>query len=154
MANAGWLSMEGTNFASSFIVNSGGTLTGSNPAFIGPVTVLSGGTLDPGVSPGGSAIITLDSLAMSSGSTFVVDLNGVSSPGRVAVGERVNLGGSTLIVNDNFGSVIGDNFNIIPNDGADAIVAPSRACPKARRSRSGRRPSASVTSEPTETTWF
>jgi hypothetical protein len=122
--------MEGTNFASSFIVNSGGILTGSNPAFIGPVTVLSGGTLDPGVSPGGSAIITLESLAMSAGSTFVVDLNGVSSPDRVAVSGTVNLGGSTLTVNDNFGSVIGDSFNIIPNAGADAIVGTFAGLPE------------------------
>jgi hypothetical protein len=54
----------------------------------------------------------------------------VSSPDRVAVIGTINLGGSTLTVNDNFGSVTGDSFNIIPNDGADAIVGTFAGLPE------------------------
>jgi autotransporter-associated beta strand protein len=131
MVNAGSLSIENTMTASSVTVNSGGIITGSNAGHMGSLTVLSGGTLDPGVTPGGSAIITVDgNLVMTAGSTFVVDLNGLFSPDRVAVNGTVNLGGSTLTVNDNFGAIIGDSFNIIPNDGADAITGTFAGLPE------------------------
>ena len=131
VVNAGALSIEQSQPQSSVTVNSGGTITGANAGIMGPLTVLPGGTLDPGVTPGGSAIITVEgNLVMSAGSTFVVDLNGLFSPDRVAVNGTVNLGGSTLVVNDNFGSVIGNTFNIIPNDGADAIIGTFAGLPE------------------------
>ena len=129
-ASAGFFSIEGTQTSSAVFVFTGGTLTGSNAGNMGPVTV-TGGTVDPGVTPGGSAIITVTgNLSMDVASTFVVDLNGAASFDRVAVNGTVDLGGSTLNVHENFPSVVGDTFNIIVNDGADAVVGTFAGLPE------------------------
>jgi autotransporter-associated beta strand protein len=127
--NQGTLSIENSQ-PSDVTVNSGGTLTGSNAGNMGAVTV-NGGTIDPGVSPGGAAIITVNGpLSLNSVSSFVVDLNDLFSFDRVAVNGTVNLGSSTLVLHNNFGSATGDSFNIIPNDGTDAVVGTFNGLPE------------------------
>ena len=97
---------------------------------MGPVSV-TGGTIDPGVVSGGVASITVNcALALNVAATFVVDLNSATSFDRVAVNGTVDLGGSTLTVHDNFGSALGDNFNIIVNDGTDAVVGTFNGLPE------------------------
>ena len=119
--NAGRLSIEGSQPSSAVTVNAGGTLTGANTTTTGPVTVV-GGTVDPGVSIGGVAIITVNgSFAMNAASTFVVDMVASSSFDRVAVTGTVDLGSSTLTVNPTFTPSFGDTFNIISNDGVSPV---------------------------------
>src|SRR5262249_37574387 len=65
----------------SVIVNSGGTLGGTGVIGGGTantprVTVNSGGTLAPGDGGNNTGILTSNSLTLSSGSTFMVDING------------------------------------------------------------------------------
>ena len=127
--NAGSLSIEGFAPSSPITVNAGGTLTGSNVGSMGSVTV-SGGTVDPGVSAGGVAVITVTDLAMNAASTFVVDMVALGSFDRVAVNGPVNLGGSTLTVNPLFVPAVGDTFNIVSNGGLGAIVGTFAGLPQ------------------------
>jgi len=127
--NAGFLSIENTQTASAVQVNAGGTLTGANAGNMGAVTS-TGGTIDPGVLPLGSAIITVSgNLTLDAASTFVVDLNALLSFDRVAPTGTTNLGGSTLSVSENFASAVGDSFNIIANSGG-AIVGTFAGLPE------------------------
>ena len=129
--NAGAFSIENSQPVSSIVVNSGGTLTGSNAGSMGPVTVNPGGTVDPGVSPGSAAIITINGpLTMSAGSTFVADLIAALSFDRVAPSGTINLAGSTLVVNPTFVPPLGTPFNIISNSGAGAIVGTFAGLPE------------------------
>jgi autotransporter-associated beta strand protein len=129
--NAGSLSIENSQPSSSVTVNSGGTLTGANPGIMGSVSVNAGGTVDPGVSPGGVAIITVNgSLNMNAASTFVVDMVALGSFDRVAVTGTVNLVGSTLTVNPLFTPSVGDTFNIVSNGGASPVVGTFAGLPE------------------------
>ena len=75
-------------------VNSGGTLGGGG--FIsGAVTIQAGGTLAPGNSPG--TITFYDNLTLTSGSTFAVEIGGVSNDLAVVSG-TASLGGATLSI--------------------------------------------------------
>lgn len=130
VVNAGFFSVEGTQTASAVTVNAGGTITGSNAGNMGPVTVI-GGTVDPGVTPANSAIITVTgNFTMDAASTYVEDLVATMSFDRVSVNGTVSLGGSTLTVFERFASVVGDTFNIIVNDGADPVVGTFAGLPE------------------------
>src|SRR5207247_1242804 len=115
----GALIVNGSQPGSTVTVNANATLGGSG--VVGPITVNAGGTLSPGSSPG---ILSSGNVALSSGSTFKVELNG-ASPGsgydQLAVTGMVNLGGSTLALSFGFTSSVGTAFTIINNDGTDAI---------------------------------
>jgi hypothetical protein len=75
-------------------VLSGGTLGGTGTV-AAPVTVQSGGTIAPGMSPG---TLTVGSLTMASGSTFAAELNGATagSYDQIVSNGIVSLGGATL----------------------------------------------------------
>ncbi|WP_052659165.1 DUF4347 domain-containing protein [Pseudomonas sp. LFM046] len=124
--SAGTLAVNGST-ASATIVGSGATLAGSG-ILGGNVTVQSGGTLSPGISGvnNGAGLLTINgNLQMSAGSTLAVEINGTSAGSQydqVVVNGTVNVSGATLAVTHSYASGLGDIYNIINNDAADAIT--------------------------------
>jgi autotransporter-associated beta strand protein len=108
---------SGTGTGSVFVYN-GATLGGTGRV-AGAVTVLPGGTLAPGASPG---ILTVaGAVTFSSGSAFAVALNG-PTPGNGANnygqlnltgGGSANLGGATLLTNLGYAPSAADSLSII-----------------------------------------
>ncbi len=99
-----------------------GTLGGIGTTH-GPVNLLSGGSIAPGMSPG---LLNTGSVSFTSGSNFNVELNGTSvgtQYDQLNVIGSVNLGGATLNVTlgNGFNPANGNSFTIINNDGNDAI---------------------------------
>ena len=129
--NAGTLLVNGSiangPAATDVIVNSTGTLGGSG-TILGAVSVLSGGTVAPGNSPG---ILNVGKHACSlRGRTSRSKLNG-TTPGNTAtdhdqlnVTGAVNLGGATLSTSGALSVTPGtlQSIVIINNDGSDAVV--------------------------------
>lgn len=90
----------------------------------GAVTVNSGGSLAPGLSPG---CLSAGNTVLGSGSNFDVEIGGTtacSGYDRLNVTGTVNVTGATLNVAryNNFGPAVGDVFTVISNDGSDAVV--------------------------------
>jgi hypothetical protein len=109
-------------YAESVDVNKAITLFGE-PAITGSLTAsASGAAIAPGFSPG---IISGGDLAMSSGTTLNIELNG-SVPGtgydQLNVTGGVTLGNATLSVTAGFTPGLGNRFTIIDNDGADPVT--------------------------------
>ena len=105
--------------SSGITVSSGATLGGSGTAPM--VTVNTGGTVAPGLSPG---ILNTGDVSLSSSSTFAVELDGTTAGtgyDQLAVTGTVALGGSTLDVTLGFSPAPNDSFTIINNDGSDAV---------------------------------
>lgn len=126
---AGTLSVTGALAnTSALTVASGATLTGSGSvgtvATSGAVTVLSGGTLAPGVS--GPGTLTLNNgLTVAAGATLVMQLNGATAGSgfdQLVVNGAVDLSGATLSTTLGFSPTGSDSFRLIDNDGADAVV--------------------------------
>jgi len=118
---AGTLALTGS-LASAVTVASGATLTGTG-TIAGNTNVGAGATLAPGVS--GTGILGTGSLALASGATFGVQLNGTAAGtqyDRVNVTGAVNLGGATLVVTLGFAPAVGTIFTLIDNDAADAVT--------------------------------
>jgi fibronectin-binding autotransporter adhesin len=91
---------------------------------VGPISILAGGKLAPGLSPG---CLSSGNVAMIAGSTFEAELGGTTectAYDQQVVTGTVSLGNatlSTLIVND-FKPAAGNTFTIIKNDGTDAVT--------------------------------
>ncbi len=119
--NAGTLLVNGSLAGTDLVpVSSGATLGGSGT--VPAITVASGATLAPGTSPG---ILSSGNVAFSSGSTFSVELNGTTvgtQYDQLDVTGTVDLGSATLSVSLGFAPTSGDTFNIINNDGSEAIT--------------------------------
>ncbi len=101
-------------------VATGATLGGSGT--VSGVTVNAGGTLAPGNSPG---ILNTGNLALASGSTYSVELNGANvgtQYDQTNVTGTVDLGGSTLSISAGYVPAIGTAFTLINNDDADAVT--------------------------------
>ena len=99
-----------------------GATRGGNGSTEADVTVLSGGKLAPGSSPGD---LGTGDLLLSSGSIFEVNIDGLT-PGtlydQVDVTGTVNLTGSLLDIILGFSPSYGNTFTIIDNDSTDAVV--------------------------------
>ena len=118
--NGGTLIVNGSISGSTTTVNNGGTLGGSGTT--GPVNVLSGGTIAPGNSPG---LLTTGALALNTGGTLSMEINGTSAYDQLAVNGTVGLGDGTLTLSGSYlttPAVTGDLFFLILNDGADAVT--------------------------------
>jgi autotransporter-associated beta strand protein len=110
------------SLAGTATVKSGGTLGGSGTTKT--ISVQSGGTLIPGLSPTQPAVLNAAKLTLASGSAFDVALNGTtagSGYSQLVVAGTVSLGGSTLNVALGFTPNIGDAFTIIKNNGGHAV---------------------------------
>ena len=117
--NGGTLVVNGSISGSTTTVNSGGKLGGSGTT--GSVNVLSGGTLAPGNSPG---LLTTGALALNTGGTLSMEINGTSAYDQLAVNGTVALGDGTLTLSGSYlttPAVTGDLFFLILNDGTDAV---------------------------------
>ena len=124
---SGTLIVTGSIGNSSTTVQSGATAMGTGA--YGPLTVESGGTFAPGLSPG--AVATAN-LTLESGATFVAELDGLT-PGLFDVANvagTVDVTGATLDVTVGFSPGIGDSFVIIDNDGADAVTGSFAGLPE------------------------
>ncbi|MGV2340445.1 MAG UNVERIFIED_CONTAM: autotransporter-associated beta strand repeat-containing protein [Planctomycetaceae bacterium] len=122
VVEAGRLVINGSTIPESRVEVRGGILSGSGEIG-GEVIVSSGAVLSPGSSPG---ILSSGPLTLSSGSTYVVEIEG-HSPGtgydQTVVTGAVDLGGATLDVRfTGFVSNDGHEFIIIDNDGTDAVT--------------------------------
>ncbi|GAB4249346.1 MAG: hypothetical protein OHK005_16120 [Candidatus Methylacidiphilales bacterium] len=106
--NGGALVVNGSLGNTIVTIGNGATLGGSG-SILGPVTVLAGGTLSPGTSPG---ILTVGALTLSPGSTTIFEINGLT-PGlqhdQIVVTGTANLDGTVQLL-------FGGGFT--PSDGA------------------------------------
>ncbi|WPZ35013.1 DUF4347 domain-containing protein [Thalassobaculum sp. OXR-137] len=112
----GTLSGTGT-----FSVASGVTLKGTG-TYDMPVTVLSGGTIAPGNSPG---TISTGNLTLASGSTASIEIDGTTAGtgyDQIAVTGTVTINGATLSTVFGFTSASGTVFTLIANDCVDAVT--------------------------------
>ncbi|MDX1962897.1 MAG: DNRLRE domain-containing protein [Pirellulales bacterium] len=101
--------------ATGFEVGSGESLLGFGTVS-GPLSILAGGTVAPGLSPIG--LIT-DDLTLTAGSTASFDLNGVTAG---SLYDQINtdnftLGGATLALTLGYMPTLGDSFTLINNMG-------------------------------------
>ncbi len=115
------LSVGGLN-AGTFALASGQTLKG-NGTVSGKLTATSGSFLTPGASPG--IITQTGDLTLSSGSTFVVEVNGATAGtqyDQVDVTGSVTLGGATLSTSGTITSSPGQEIVLIKNDGTEAVT--------------------------------
>ncbi len=121
--NAGSLLVNGALISTSSMTVASSATLGGNGSIASNVTVNSGGTLSPGNSAG---ILTIDGdLAMASGSTLVVEINGTTAGtgyDQVIVNGTVDVSGATLSATHGYAAASGDSYNIIVNDAADAVT--------------------------------
>ncbi|HPM85164.1 MAG TPA: autotransporter-associated beta strand repeat-containing protein, partial [Candidatus Anammoximicrobium sp.] len=112
--------------ADDVVVNAGGTIGGTGTSY-GQVRVNTGGTAAPGDTPG---VITSDTLILTGGSTFEVELEG-TTPGNGAgyhdqwtISDSVNLGGATLsvLLGTTFTPPAGSAYVIVRNDSANPVA--------------------------------
>jgi hypothetical protein len=120
--NAGTLAITGV-LPGTFTVNNGGTLSGGNgDTFVGqakfvtvnscgtlrPATLTTTGTLNPGQTPADAGLMSAESVTLSAGANFLIDIAG-TSPGlghsRLDVTGTLDLGGSTLVLQPKFGFI-------------------------------------------------
>ena len=107
----------------------GGTLNGTGTVS-GPTTVLNGGHVAPGLSPG---VLNSDSVTFNAGSSLDVELNGTtvgSQYDQLNVTGSVTLNNPTLNLNFGFMPVFGTSFTIINNDGGDAVTGTFNGLPE------------------------
>ncbi len=109
--NGGALRVNGS-IAGAVNVNSGGALQGTG-TIAGLVTVAGGGFLAPGNSPG---VLTVGSLALSSGSQTQIELGGVNRGSQfdaVFVSGNLTFGGTLNVsIVNGFAPVLGDSFDL------------------------------------------
>ena len=114
----GTLLVNGSQQQSPVVVNANGTLGGDG--IVGNIT--SAGNVAPGSSP---AILTCSNLTLTAAGNFVVELNGPtlgSGYDQLNVRGTNQLGSAALNISVGFPPSEGDEFVIINNDGAEAIV--------------------------------
>jgi fibronectin-binding autotransporter adhesin len=119
--NSGKLVVNGNSSTSVLTtVNNSGTLGGSGT--IGALTVLSGGTVAPGNSPG---ILSAGNTDLQAGSTLSMEINGPAvgtGYDRLNVTGTVSLAGALSVSLGGYTPVNSALFFILANDGADAIT--------------------------------
>ncbi len=117
--SGGKLIVNGTNASALTTVAPGTTLGGNGQ--IGNITA-SGGTINPGTSPG---LLRSGNLVGSPNLTFRCELNGTNAGvnhDQLSVTGTVSLAGSQLKLDLNFQGAISNRYTILANDGADAIT--------------------------------
>lgn len=115
--NAGALIVNGSQ-PSSAVSLTGGTLGGTGTA--GAVTG-TGGAVNPGP-VGGAGTLSTANVALDPAVTVYVDLNGASAYDALAVTGTVNLAGATLAGACGYTPLAEEEFTIVSNDGADAVL--------------------------------
>jgi autotransporter-associated beta strand protein len=114
----GWLVVNGSQSASPIQVNVFGTLIG-----LGTVGNLTNyGILAPGTSPG--TLTASKTVLMSGAGVFAIELNGPAPGAYDQVNARgvVNVTGGKLWLDVHYPPADGDQFIVLSNDGADAVV--------------------------------
>jgi hypothetical protein len=127
--SAGNLQVDGALGATSGVtVASGGTLSGTGSVFASAssntLSVQSGGTLSPGDSGAGTLTVN-GNLSLASGSTFAVDIAGTTAGtqyDQVIVNGTASVSGATLAVTHSYTAAKLDSYQLIANDGSDAIT--------------------------------
>ncbi len=117
---SGAVIVTGTVNVTSLTVTAGSL--GGAGTVIGPVSVSSGGTVAPGVSPG---ILNTGNVSFTSGSNFDVEINGTTvgtQYDQLNVTGSVSLGGATLNLSGTHTPVAGDTFIIVNNDSTDGVT--------------------------------
>lgn len=127
----GKLLVNGSLSASSAVtVANGATLGGSGT--VGVVTAQSGGSVSPGSSPG---ILNVGNTTFSSGSTFVVEVNGTTAGtgyDQLNVTGTINLGGATLSLSGSFTPSASQTYTIIANDSSDVVTGTFNGLPEGK----------------------
>lgn len=124
--NSGTLLVSGSISASTATVNSTGTLAGTGA--VGPVNILSGGTVLPG-SSAGSGLLQTGNFSLPSGAHLSLELGGTTGTGTAAtlyselkVTGSVTLGGDVKIsLFNSYTPRVNDTFYVILNDASDAV---------------------------------
>lgn len=120
--NAGTLLVNGSTAAASDVtVNNTGTLGGIGAVF-GPVSVASGGTVSPGLSPG---ILNTGPISFATASVLTIEISGTTAGtdyDQLNVTGTVALDNATLQLTGAYTPTVGDTFLLINNDGADAVT--------------------------------
>ena len=132
VSGTGDVTVSGGNFEAvgdssvAITVATGGTLSGSGT--VGDVTVQSGGTVAPGMSPG---CLSTGNISYTAGSTYTVEIDGANDTCDAADGYdqtlvtgTVDLGDATLVIDKAASYTPADDteFVIVDNDGADAVT--------------------------------
>ena len=119
--SGGTVLVNGSQPLSPVTLDNASTVVLGGTGVVGTVTA-SGGTMNPGASPG---ILSTSNLVFNASTTNKFELNG-TTPGsgydQLNVTGSVTLGGSVLNVVLGYTPAIGDSFTIINNDGSDAIT--------------------------------
>jgi autotransporter-associated beta strand protein len=131
----GTLLVNGSLGSGTVSVTNGAILGGSGT--MGPISVSSGGKVQPSAGNSPTAILSCTGVTFSSGSTFAAALDGATAGANgydqlnVTSG-TVNLGGSTLNVSigTGFTPKIGETFTIIQNGGSSAITGTFNGLPE------------------------
>ncbi len=119
----GWFVADKTNtFTGAVTIGNGGTLKGNGA--VGNVTVQSGGTVAPGLSPG---CLSTGNIAYTSGSIYAVEIEGATvctQYDQTQVTGTVSLGNATLDIQrlSTYTPTDATLFTIITNDGTDAVT--------------------------------
>ena len=122
MIDAGTLTVTGANPSAAVSLN-GGTLAGSGT--VGTISSIGGKIAPkPGLTPLSASATALN------GATFVESILGSSTYSRLSVTGTVNLTGSTLDATLGFASATGNQFTVIDNDLADAVVGTFNGMPE------------------------
>ncbi|MEI6334748.1 MAG: autotransporter-associated beta strand repeat-containing protein [Methylococcaceae bacterium] len=111
----------GSATGSSAVEVKSSTSFGGTGSITGALTVDEGGILSPGL--GGVGTLALGSTVLSQNSIFTVDLNPFTGTAdRVNVTGLVSLNLSNLTINLLYAPTFGQTFNLLNNDGSDAIT--------------------------------
>ncbi len=132
--DGGTLAVNGTQITSAVIVKTNATLGGFGT--VGTISSL-GGTVAPGVGPGR---LNSKGVAFDSASVFRVEINGQFagvSYDQLTVAGVVHLSGCALDIDLGFAGAAGNQYTIIANDGADAIIGSFAGKPQGTTFASG-----------------
>jgi len=127
--NTGTLRLEnGVIIPNAVILNAGGTLAGTGT--VNATVTSTGGIISPGASPG---ILTVGNTTLDAASTFRAEINGVTVGTQfdhLVVNGTVALGNAILNVQLGFTPAAGTRFQIIANDGGDAVTGTFAGLPE------------------------
>lgn len=130
LSGSGGVTVSGGEYVAStdttlaLTIGNGGTLKGADGVSVGDVTVQSGGTVAPGLSPG---CLLTGNIAYTSGSTYTVEIDSATvctGYDQTQVTGTVDLGDATLniVKLGSYTPADATVFTIITNDGVDAVT--------------------------------
>lgn len=130
VANGGAVLVRRVTLTNTLTANAGATIGGTTT--VGRI-VINAGTLAPGFPTNTPGALSARGVTLSANATYAVQLNGVQAGlqfDQVKVQGAVALGGATLRATVGFNAVIGTPFQIIDNDGSDAVVGTFAGLPE------------------------